>query len=52
MNELHYQIDLLKAMNQNLTGKEQMYRLAFESSNNAFLFYSSEKKEVETFGNY
>ncbi len=52
MNELHYQIDLLKAMNQNLTGKEQMYRLAFESSNNAFLFYSSEKKEVETFGKW
>jgi len=52
MNELHYQIDLLKAMNQNLTGKEQMYRLAFELSNNAFLFYSSEKKEVETFGKW
>ncbi len=52
MNELHYQIDLLKAMNQNLTGKEQMYRLAFESSNNAFLFYSFEKKEIDTFGKW
>lgn len=52
MNELHYQIDLLKAMNQNLTGKEQMYRLAFESSNNAFLFYSFEKKEITTFGKW
>ncbi len=52
MNELHYQIDLLKAMNQNLTGKEQMYRLAFESSNNAFLFYSFEKKEMNTFGKW
>ena len=52
MNELHYQIDLLKAMNQNLTGKEQMYRLAFESSNNAFLFYSFEKKEISTFGKW
>ncbi len=52
MNELHYQIDLLKAMNQNLTGREQMYRLAFESSNNAFLFYSYEKKEICTFGKW
>lgn len=52
MNELHYQIDLLKAINQNLTGREEMYRLAFESSNNAFLFYSYVNKELCTFGKW
>lgn len=52
MNELHYQIDLLKAINQNLADKEQMYRLALESSNNAFLFYSYVKKEIHTFGKW
>lgn len=52
MNELHYQIDLLKAINQNLTDREEMYRLAFESSNNAFLFYSYSNKELCTFGKW
>lgn len=52
MNELRYQIDLLKAMNQNLTGKEQMYRLVCETSNNAFLYCSFEANEVMSFGKW
>ena len=32
MSELHYQLDLLKAMNQKLTEKERMYNTDFESA--------------------
>lgn len=52
MNDLHYQIDLLKAMNQNLTDKEQMYRLVCETSNNAFLYYSFKTDEIISFGKW
>ena len=27
MNELHYQLDLMRAMNQKLSAREKMYRL-------------------------
>lgn len=27
MNELHYQLDLMRAMNQKLSDREKMYRL-------------------------
>ena len=52
MNELRYQNDLLKAMNQKLKGKEEMYRLVCETSNNAFLYYSFVTKEVTTLGKW
>ncbi len=52
MDDLRYQIDLLKAMNQNLTGKEQMYRLVCETSNNAFLYCSFETNEIMSFGKW
>lgn len=52
MNDLRYQIDLLKAMNQNLIGKEQMYRLICETSNNAFLYFSFVDNEIMSFGKW
>ncbi len=50
MNELHYQLDLLKAMNQKLTSKEKMYKMICDTSNNAYLYYSFEKNEIVTMG--
>ncbi len=50
MNELHYQLDLLKAMNQKLTTKEKMYKMICDASNHAYLYYSFEKNEIVTMG--
>ena len=46
MNELHYQLDLLKAMNQKLTERERMYTKVCESAEGAFLYCSLEKKQL------
>ncbi|MGN0431739.1 MAG: putative bifunctional diguanylate cyclase/phosphodiesterase [Lachnospiraceae bacterium] len=52
MDELHYQVNLLKAMNQKLSGRDKMFRLVCDTTNNAFLYYSFEKDEVVTLGNW
>ncbi|MGN0403137.1 MAG: putative bifunctional diguanylate cyclase/phosphodiesterase [Acetatifactor sp.] len=52
MNELQYQVDLLKAMNQKLTEKERMHAMAFQATEGVFLYYSFEKDHVETMGNW
>lgn len=52
MSELHYQLDLLKAMNQKLTEKERMYHTVFDSAVGAFLYYSFERNQVETLGQW
>lgn len=52
MSELHYQLDLLKAMNQKLTEKERMYRTALESAVGAFLYYSFERNQFVTLGQW
>lgn len=52
MDELRYQIDLLKAMNQKISGREKMFRLACDTSNNAFFYYDFESNELVTFGNW
>lgn len=52
MEKLRYQNDYLKAMNQKLKGKEEMYRLVCETSDNAFLYYSFETREVKTLGRF
>lgn len=52
MDKLRYQNDYLKAMNQKLKGNEDMYRLVCETSNNAFLYYSFETKEVKMLGRW
>ena len=52
MNELHYQIDLLKAMNAKLTAKESMYNLICSSLSDAFIYYSFEKEEYTTLGKW
>lgn len=50
MNEIHYQLDLLKAMNQRLTERERMYVKICESAADAFLYYSFEKGTVAMLG--
>ncbi|MCM1056510.1 MAG: bifunctional diguanylate cyclase/phosphodiesterase [Firmicutes bacterium] len=52
MNELHYQLDLLKAMNQKLTEKEKMYKRVFEFAEGAFLYQSFENNQIATFGQW
>lgn len=52
MDEMRYQLDLLKAMNQKLTGTERMYRLVCDTSSSAFLYYSFERNEARTLGRW
>lgn len=50
MDEMRYQLDLLKAMNQKISDAERMYRLICDTSNNAFLYYSYRTKTLRMLG--
>lgn len=50
MDEMRYQLDLLKAMNQKLGDAERMYRLICDTSNNAFLYFSFKTGQVKMLG--
>ena len=50
MNETGYQIDLLKAMNQNLNARDRMYRMICEMTGGAFLYLDASKNEIMTIG--
>lgn len=52
MDELHYQLDLMKAMNQKLNAREKMYKMICEASDCAYLYYSFEKKEIVAMGRW
>ena len=52
MNELHYQLDLMRAMNQKLSAKERMYRLLCDTMDYAYIYYSFEKNTVTTLGKW
>lgn len=52
MNELHYQLDLLKAKNEKLRHSEKMYCLACDHSHTASIYYSYEKDEVSLLGGW
>lgn len=52
MDELRYQVDLLKAMNQKLSGRDKMFQLVCDTSDNAFLYFSFERNEIVTLGNW
>ena len=39
MNELRYQLDLMRAMNQKLSAKERMYRLLCDTMDYAYIYY-------------
>ncbi len=52
MDEMHYQIDLLKATNEKLLGSDKMFRMICGTSSNAFLFYSFKDNRFETLGSW
>jgi len=52
MDELRYQLDLLKAMNQKLSGRERMYRLICDASNDAFLYFSFDTGDIASLGKW
>lgn len=52
MSELHYQLDLLKAMNQKLTEKERMYQTVCDSAVGAFLYHSFDRNQITTLGQW
>lgn len=52
MNEMQYQLDLLKAMNQKLAEKEKMYTRFFEYSEGAFLYHSFETNQITMLGQW
>lgn len=52
MNELHYQLDLMRAMNQKLSAREKMYRLLCDTMDYAYIYYSFEKNSVTTLGKW
>lgn len=52
MDEMHYQLDLLKAMNEKLLGNDKMFRMICGTSSNAFLFYSFKDHRFETLGSW
>lgn len=52
MDELRYQLSLLKAMNQKLSGEERMYRLICDTSDNAFLYCNFQSNEIRTIGKW
>lgn len=52
MDELQYQIDLLRAMNQKLNSECSMYRMMIDTSSNAFLYCSYEDDCCLTVGNW
>lgn len=50
MDEMHYQLDLLTAMNQKLLGNDKMFRMICGTSSNAFLYYDFSADRFETLG--
>lgn len=47
---MHYQLDLLTAMNQKLLGNDKMFRMICGTSSNAFLYYDYAADKFETLG--
>ncbi|MCR4727894.1 MAG: bifunctional diguanylate cyclase/phosphodiesterase [Lachnospiraceae bacterium] len=52
MDDLRYQVDLLTAMNQKLTGNERMYSMICESSKNAYLYINYAANTIKFTGKW
>lgn len=52
MDEMRYQLDLLKAMNQKLSARERMYRMVCDTSYSAFLYYAFDLDEIVLLGRW
>ncbi len=52
MDDLRYQVDLLTAMNQKLTGNEKMYNMICEGSQRAFLYINYVTNSIKQIGKW
>ncbi|MBP3420921.1 MAG: GGDEF domain-containing protein [Lachnospiraceae bacterium] len=52
MEDLQFQLNMVRSLNQQLNGKEKMYQLVCSTSRNAFLYVDFHKKEVSILGNW
>lgn len=50
MDELKYQIDLLTALNEKLTGNERIYQLISDISGNAYVYFDYRTQNIELMG--
>ena len=52
MNDLQFQLDMVRSLNQQLNGKEKMYQLVCSTSRNAFIYVDFQKNTVSILGNW
>ncbi len=52
MNDLQFQLDMVRSLNQQLNGKEKMYQLVCSTSRNAFIYVDFQKNTVNILGNW
>jgi diguanylate cyclase (GGDEF)-like protein len=52
MDDLQFQLDMVRAMNQQLDGREKMYQLVCATSQNAFLYVDFSKNQLHVLGNW
>lgn len=52
MNDLQFQLDMVRALNQQLNNKEKMYQLVCSTSQNAFLYIDFKKNKLDVLGNW
>lgn len=52
MDDLQFQLDMVRALNQQLYGKEKMYQLVCSTSQNAFLYIDLKKNTLDVLGNW
>lgn len=52
MDDLQFQLDMVRALNRQLDGKEKMYQLVCSTSRNAFLYIQFQKNTIEILGNW
>lgn len=52
MDDLQFQLDMVRAQNQQLSNKEKMHQLISSTSQNAFLYIDFQKNTVDILGNW
>lgn len=52
MDDLQFQLDMIRALNQQLGSREKMYQLVCSTSRNAFIYIDFEKSSLDVLGNW
>ncbi len=52
MDGLQFQLDMVRALNQQLNNKEKMYQLVCSTSQNAFLYIDFQKNKIDALGKW